>query len=228
MRVLSRTKVPEPAAPDASEPREASWRLPLRLARSTVYRRLPAAVRARLDAAILLQPADCPTLAEVFRKFELRQRYGISPAALRSYAVMIEQLVRPLMASHILAGVLGCLPRAYRQQLLAGGRVILLSKVLRALSAAADTSLSVAELARLASVLGAMAGRSTRPRTAISKKPARQIDDSVVPSASPEVNFERLAEAVRAVYGLDWPRQEPARNDASNPQDPVEGGASGG
>ena len=75
------------AKPDGGFGSEA----PPALARTSVCKRVPIAVRTRLDEAILLRPDDCPTLEAIADKFALTDRYGIKGPALRTYARRLEQ-----------------------------------------------------------------------------------------------------------------------------------------
>lgn len=192
--------------------------LPSWLTRSSIYKKVPVAVRGRLDEAILLRPADCATLEQIADKFELASLYGISTSVLRSYARKLEQFVRPAAASQLMAGVLGCLPEEYRQQLVAGGQVLLMSRVVKALSDEGGTELSVADLAKLGSVLSAVGGRPSVSATRIkstqkkrsSKDDASEQESVAGESASISSSHDptKLAEAVRMLYGLPWPPKE--------------------
>jgi hypothetical protein len=184
--------------------------LPAWLTRSSVYKKVPVAVRGRVDEAILLRPAKCATLEQIAEKFELAGRYGISHSALRSYARKLEQFVRPAVASQLMAGVLGCLPEGYRQRLVAGGQVLLLSRVVQALSAEGGAELSVAELAKLASVLSAVGSRSRSPAAGAKAAPhTRSSSAGEVDPKPPTGDPAKLAEAVRMLYGLPWPPDKP-------------------
>jgi hypothetical protein len=169
-----------------------------------VYRKVPVAVRARLDAAILLRPADCPTLEAIARKFDLGGRYGISPDSLANYAHKLEQFVRPAMTSQVMAGMLGCLPARYRRQLVAGGQVMLLSKVVQALADdEREAALSVADLAKLAAVLAAMSGAGgSKSYAAKAGGAARRGPRNVLAGGAAIEDPTQLAEAVKMVYGL--------------------------
>ena len=205
-------------APSVSTGQAVQTPLPEWLTRSSVYKKVPDAVRGRLDEAILLRPAKCVTLEQIADKFELADRYGISGSVLRSYACKLEQFVRPAAASQLMAGVLGCLPEEYRQRLVAGGQVLLLSRVVQALSAEGGAELSVAELAKLASVLSAVGGRTRLPaaRAKVSSKArtslageSTQEPASGEPDPKPSIgDSAKLAEAVRMLYGLPWPPDE--------------------
>lgn len=211
------------------EPQQPAQRdtdpLPEVLRRSAVCRKVPLTVRGPLDQAILLRPADCPTLEAIAARFELQARYGVSLAALRSYARKLEQLVRPAAASELLAGVVGCLPEDYRHRLVAGSQVLLLSRVIQALAGETGSQLTVAELARLAAILGGMAGERHAPSDSRSRRrQPRPPSSPSSPTASDDTppatgNPHRLAEAVRTLYGLPWPiTGEPA----NAPQTPEE------
>jgi len=193
-------------APSASAGRGAGTLLPEWLTRSSIYKKVPVAVRGRLDEAILLRPAKCATLEQIAEKFELSQRYGLSHSSLRSYARKLEKFVRPAAASQLMAGVLGCLPEGYRRRLVAGGQVLLLSRVVQALSAEGGAELSVAELAKLASVLSAVGSRSrlTADRAKAAHKD-RPLPTGESGPKSPAGDPVKLAEAVRMLYGLPWP-----------------------
>jgi hypothetical protein len=192
-------------ADDVAEPRVAAA-----LVRTSVCRRVPVLIRQQLDRAILLRPDDAPTLEAIARKFELAERYGVTLASLRTYARKLEELVRPVVTSQVVAGVLGCLPEEYRQGLLAGSRVLLLSRIVQALSGHDGASLSVSDLGKLATILSAAARAAPAPSEP--KRPAgkgarrtRDADTSLTPS-----DPTQMAEAVRLLYGLSWPPQETA------------------
>lgn len=174
------------------------------LTRSPVYRKVPVAVRGRLDAAILLRPADCPTLEAIAQKFDLEGRYGISPDSLANYARKLEQFVRPAMTSQVMAGVLGCLPASYRRQLVAGGQVMLLSKVVQALADdEREAALSVADLAKLAAVLAAVSvSGPLKPPPAGSTRAGHKGRRNVLAGGAAIEDPTQLAEAVKMVYGL--------------------------
>lgn len=183
---------------------------PLSLLRSAIYRRLPVAVRMKLDRAILLRPEGCRTLDDIAERFELTSRHGISRASLRTYARKVESLVRPEITAQVVAGVLGCLPRRYREQVANGSQVMLLSRVVGALEHK-ETALSVAELAKLASVLASVARRTRRSK--VPSRDARRPAVSGPPlagAANPQAPLDpsSMARAVRLLYGLSWPPPE--------------------
>lgn len=173
------------------------------LARSVVYRRLPVSLRSRLDSAILLRPKKLPTLEAIADHFELA-KHGISPAALRSYARRLEDLARPAATGQILAAVFGCLPGAYRRQLMLGSQVMLLSRLVAALSSNQSEALSVAEMARLGTVLSAMA----RPRHTRENASAKRSHRKTAPDAPANLQPLKIKELVRSVYGLSLPAPE--------------------
>lgn len=179
--------------------------IPAWLARSGVYRRMPVTVRGRLDAAILLRPKDCPTLEAIAEKFKLAERYGISRAALRTYAGKLEQLVRPMAASQVLAGVLGCLPASYRRKLAAGSEVMLLSRLVKTLHDEQSSTLAVADLAKLAVLLKTMRPPHRKNTTPKRRRNGLPRDSANPPPNSEVFDSEQMAEAVRTLYGLSWP-----------------------
>lgn len=193
------------ANPDISAPTKA-------LARSAVCRRLPMNLRTRVDEAILLRPKELPTLEAIAAHFDLAQ-YRISLPALRAYARRLEELARPAAASQLIAGVLGCLPVGYRRRTLAGAQVLLLSRVVQALSCETNPPLSVAELARLGSVLALMA----RPHQASRSAGAKRTHFRPPPAAQGEMQLSRIQDVVRRVYGLSLPvaSQESGRGEDS-------------
>lgn len=171
-----------------------------------LYKRVPAAVRSRLDRAILLRPENLATLEAIADQFKLAERYKVSLAALRTYTGKLEQFVRPVLTSQLMAGVLGCLSEEYRQQLVAGSQVLLLSRVIKALTADGEAALSVADLAKLASVLSSFAGRATTARAKTDRaRGKRRGNNEDAGAALSAANPTKLAEAVRTLYGLSWP-----------------------
>ncbi len=177
-----------------------------RLGRTQVYKSLPGHIRGRVDEAILLRPEECSSLEAIDKRFGLEENYGITMKALRGYARKLEQLARPAAASHLLTRVLGCLPEKDRQRMLAGSEVLLLSRVIQALSDGKAEALGVADLAKLASVLSSFA-KSGDKSSASAENNCRRPDasksnenDTAIPPSS-----EKLAETVRFLYGLNWP-----------------------
>jgi len=172
--------------------------------RSAVYRKVPASVRCRLDAAILLRPPGCETLEAINSKYKLSVRYGVSLRALGRYARNLERLVRPAVASQVMAGVLGCLPAHFRRRLFDGSLVLLLSRVNQVLNDEEGPRLSVSELAKLADVLKDLAHCRSDP----AGRPSRRGAKGGRAARAGEADPSKLAEAVRALYGLSWPPQE--------------------
>jgi hypothetical protein len=171
------------------------------LARSPVFCRVPAHKRARLDRAILLPAEEPESFEEIARKFKLTEEYGISTAALRTYARKLDELIRPTVTSHVMAGVLSCLPKSYRRKLMDGSEVMLISRVLNALDSG-ESRLETAELAKLGSILAGI-GRSRQAAARVARAGragAGRAPEDVVPNEP-----IRVAESVRQVYGLPWP-----------------------
>ncbi|HOW69266.1 MAG TPA: hypothetical protein PKY77_01595 [Phycisphaerae bacterium] len=145
------------------------------------------------------------------RRLRLTERYGISAAALKRYARQLERCLRPVVAAQLTAAMLGCLPAEYRRQITDGGQMLLLSKVVQALTGpqSADKeppreTLSVADLARLAAVVRAAGSPSTsghRPGHDDGKSRGRGRRDAEQASRNPGA----LSRAVRLLYGLSWP-----------------------
>jgi len=173
------------------------------LVRSAVYRQVPPDARARLDRAILMPAESDDSIEQVARELKLTEQYGVSPAALRSYVRKVEQLMRPTVTSQIMAAVLGCVPEAYRRRLMDGSQVLLVSRLLATLNAD-NTGLTVAEMAKLASILQMMSGTRAAVRSAArSTQPGDAPSDANASDPDPS----RLSESVRRVYGLPWPAE---------------------
>lgn len=173
------------------------------LVRSAVYRRVPPDLRARLDRAILMPAESEDSIEQVARELKLTDQYGVSPAALRSYVRKVEQLMRPTVTSQIMAAVLSCLPEDYRRRLMDGSQVLLVSRLLATLTAD-NTGLTVAEMAKLASVLHMVSGTRAAVRGAArSAKPGDAPPETKASDPDPS----RLSESVRRVYGLPWPAE---------------------
>ena len=177
--------------------------------RSPVYRKLPVRTLARLHEAIVLRPAGMNSAAAIAAHFDLPGRYGISVAMLKTYAARVEEMVRPAVTSQVLAGVLGCLPESHRRRLIAGSEVLLVSKMLQALEHA-GTALSVAEMAKLGSILGSLGRRESRRIQRPSSSGTPDASDSSVESKGHGTRQSpiKLAETVRLLYGLSWPPED--------------------
>jgi hypothetical protein len=174
------------------------------LARSPVYRRLPAAVRARLDRALLSREEGRGALDRMHREFELAARYGITPGMLRAYASRLEDLMRPVVTSQVIAGVLGSLSRARRRQLVHGSEILLISRLVAVLNAD-PRLLPVPQLARLGGLLVSL-GRETRS-TKSGRTPAGDAGaERVAPRGDPAATDPiKMAESVRLLYGISYP-----------------------
>jgi hypothetical protein len=181
------------------------------LSRSAVCRRVPVRIQSKLNRAIMLRSSSRASIDALAAKYDLPKQYGVSAAALRSYARRLEELLRPVLASQLVAAALGCMPEAYRRQALAGSQVLLLSRFVGCVWQG-DAALSAAEMAKLAAVLGSFAEKGAS-KTARSGRPA-------TPDGTPSSNGQptKLAEAVRAVYGLTWPPTSRESEKASQAQ----------
>ena len=81
--------------------------------------------------------------------------------------------------------------------------MLLLSRVIQALTADDAKALPVADLAKLASILKAVSGQAVRGRRRRSR--SRTSSSGEVGSRGTTAEPAKVAEAVRMVYGLPWP-----------------------
>ncbi len=128
------------------------------LSRLVVQRRVPIEARGRLQRDLLLRPKGCETLEAIAERHKLAERYGISMQALRVYSRRLEALVRPVLGSHIVSGILGCLPKAYRMQVAEGTQILLISHLLAALQGEGQER-NISDLVRLSTILSSAAAR---------------------------------------------------------------------
>jgi hypothetical protein len=179
------------------------------------------AERTKLDRAIIFRPPGLKTVAAIMCHFALQEKYELSAEEVTAYAEKVEQLVRPEVTSQVMAGVLGCLPKAYRRQLVAGGEVLLVSRVLQALNTQ-ETGLTVAEMAKLASIPMSLARRSGSEQQGgvgggrVRKSRSGQAHGGDDPSAEGGGDPIKLAESVRLLYGLSWPPGDSERDSNSS------------
>jgi hypothetical protein len=176
--------------------------------RSVLYRRLPEDVRRQVDEAILLRPPERPTPEAIAEQFKLADRYHVSLHALKSYARKLEKLARPVIASRLLGQVLACLPESDRLEMIVGGEVLLLSRLCRSLMVEGKSSLSVGDLAKLASILASVSGKIHTPRSQSkggSGRDKARRDKNGVNDETPPTDAKGLSEAVHLLYGLSWP-----------------------
>lgn len=172
------------------------------LTRTVVYRRIPFAERQRLDPELLKASSNRAALEALWRKERLHERFGIGLPALRTYVRRLEECVRPALGAQIVAALLGSLPREYRRRVMEGSAVLLLSRMVAALSLQTSEPLSASELARLGGILRGL--RSTRCGV------ARRVSETSRRGSTETMSPDRLAQAVRAIYGLDWPPRDRA------------------
>lgn len=197
---------PEPAGPDATSSKENEG-VAVRpaLARTSLYRRVPTSIRRQVDRALLLRPEACATLDAVAARFKLGERFGVTREALRTYARRLEGLVEPVIAGNLVAAILGCLPESYRRRLADGGRILLLSRVVQALTQG-QAKLAPADLAKLAGLVAAVDGKTTiRPEKSKAYKPGKALAQRSRRQQPTLADARNLAEAVHMIYGLDWP-----------------------
>jgi hypothetical protein len=199
--------VPGTHSPRQSGDADETYSPPALLTRTSVYKRLPDSLRNQLDQALLERPKDCATLNAVARKFQLAQRFGITTRALRAYAAKLDQLAEPVYAGRLVNSLLECLPDARPAELTDGGDVMLISRVVQALTQK-DKKLAAPDLARAALLFGSNAAKQ---RLTSCKKEG--YTDQGKPNRSPaeaspaQSRPDNLAESVRMVYGLGWPSE---------------------
>ncbi|MGQ9650602.1 MAG: hypothetical protein ACUVXJ_10865 [Phycisphaerae bacterium] len=199
--------------PTADLEKTGAWQKAL--ARTAVYKRVPLSTRRALDRAILVRPEGCATLEAIEARFRLTQRFGVSRKNLRMYARKLEGVAEPFFAGNLAAAILGCMPATYASQVAAGSQIILISRLVQALTQR-KSRLEVPELIKLASALR-FANPTGVARSAAMKgcgkkghERGRDHRDSSCFS-----NQATLAEAVRTVYGLEYPAHRP--NGAETP-----------
>lgn len=202
--------------PTADLEKTGAWQKAL--ARTVVYKRVPLSTRRALDRAILVRPQGCATLEAIEERFRLTERFGVSRDNLRTYARKLERVAQPCFAGNLAAAILGCMPAAYGSQVAAGSQIILISRLVQALTLK-QSRLEIPELIRLASALR-FANPTGVARNAATKGCGQQgkirgRDDAVSSCFSNEAT---LAEAVRTVYGLEYPAHRP--NGAETPRSP--------
>ncbi|HPD30436.1 MAG TPA: hypothetical protein PLL20_10600 [Phycisphaerae bacterium] len=179
------------------------------LARTAVYKRVPFSTRRALDRAILARPEGCATLEAIEARFRLTERFGVSRDNLRTYARKLERVAEPCFAGNLAAAILGCMPTAYGSQVAAGSRIILVSRLVQALTQG-ESRLEIPELIKLASALRLAHATAVARNAAMKgcggrgKDRGRDRKDSWCFS-----NQAALAEAVRTVYGLEYPAHRP-------------------
>jgi len=187
--------------------------VPPGLARSAVYRKVPLGVRCRLDRLILLRPKGCATDEAIAKRLMLTERYGVSVTALKRYARQLEELVRPMVSSQLIAAIMGCLPPEFRRSVTDGSQVLLLGKVVQALNGLDDNgdkmpnrTLSVADLAKLATVLRAIRPPKARLDGGGEMPNAGELDERQGDNPNTlRGDSGVLAATVRTAYGLSWP-----------------------
>lgn len=180
------------------------------LLKSPVVIRLPRDLRSRLDRAVIERAVTGASLESIARDLDL-SRHGVSLAAVRRYAAVLEEVLRPVASAQVIAGVLKCLPSRARRDILAGNQLLLLSKVACALSEASASDLPAGELVKLAGVLRSAAqGRSRTRRGKAAKGGGEDLLDPT-----------QMGPALRMLYGLSWPFPEGTTADPEKSKAPV-------
>ena len=186
--------------------------VPPGLTRTVVYRKVPIRVRCRLDRLILSRPKGCATEEAITQRLKLTQRYGVSVVALKRYARQLEKVARPLVASQLTAAIVGCLLAEFRRSVADGSQALLLGKVVQTLndrvaevSGKPKETLSIADLAKLATVLKAI-----RPPGARRKDKGTAVKGELkgrpnAGAADPDEGLNILTGTLRALFGLQWP-----------------------
>ena len=167
------------------------------LASTVVYRTLPVGVRATVDSALLLHPADSPAAADVHQKLRLGERYGLRVTDVRRYAEALEAFARPLMAGLAVSSLLNAFPRKLVRGLARGNRILAWSRLVQNLVDPEAPPLRAGEFAKLAAILrpakrgSGQAGKTLRTRR---KGPWCEV--------AGDTPMEELLAAIGTVYGV--------------------------
>jgi len=209
--------------PTACLDKTAIWQRAL--ARTLVYKRVPLSIRRRLDRAILLRPEGCGTLEAIGAKFKLADKYGVSRDNLRTYARKLERVAEPYFAGNLAAAVLGCMPASYRAQVTVGSQIILISRLVKALTQN-ESTLKISDLVRLSSILRT-ATATGAARNATTKGCGRNGENRRRLGASPASPSRQaaLVEAVKTVYGLEYPAPRHGQAETGGSEETDDGGA---
>jgi len=187
--------------PEVSAEDGVSWPLGAfdRIARTRVYRLLPAGERAELDAAILVSTADCSTVVTTAEKLGLAERFGVRMTDIRHYASLLESFARPIMAALAVSALIKALPRRLTTGLHRANKVLIWSRLVQRLSDPESERLTASEFARIAALLqSARDGRKPRGGTKGKAGGARDSKDTIDGASFVEV----VRSAVGPLYGL--------------------------
>lgn len=215
---MTRKKRPVVSAAQEQEPPSTGltlWPLPEAMTRSTVYRRLSMIKRMKLDTALLLRAEKGESLETIAARFRLKEDHRIGLIALKAYEGHLRETIRPVVSSLVLANLCGSLPADQRAMLEEGGRILFISRVLRALDKPDDV-LSVTDMARLATIFKSSM-RRTPGASSSGSTPGKCSGTGESSEVSPTADetLEHVEEAVRMLYGLDTKpasdRKQPAQ-----------------
>jgi len=185
---------------------------------------VPLSARRRLDRAILLRPEGCRTLDAIEAKFGLTNKYGLSRANLRTYARKLEGIAEPIFAGNLAAAIMGCMPATYRTDVAAGSQIILVSRLVQALTKKEpESGLKVADLVRLSSALRSATSTMNAVKTGGTRGCGHSSDgrEKMGKTSSFAASLPTLTEVVRTVYGLELPVGQPAETEAPVLAQPV-------
>jgi len=211
----SRTAEGDTDFPEVASGQSVIWQRAL--VRTLVHRRVPLSARRKLDRAILLRPEGCRTLDAIEAKFRLTNKYGVSRTSLRTYARKLERVAEPIFAGNLAAAIMGCMPATYRTDVAAGSQIILVSRLVQALTKKRpESGLEVADLVRLASALRSATSTLNAVKTGGTRGCGHNSDgrEKMGKTSLCAASLPTLTEVLRTAYGLELPVGQPSETEA--------------
>ncbi len=191
------------------------------LTQTRLVRRVPADVRAEIDAVLARGPRERPPIDVVWREMALRQKFGVSRPMLRAYAQQLRAAHAQFACSEVVKAlaVLMEMPAGQSADLQDRSEILLLGKIAQALNKSEE--IPPDQLLKLADALA-------KQRTAVVRTKAQTLAEQKVrraarSSASKEgFNEAEFQERIRRIYGITskpaCPPREPASGQGVSPR----------
>lgn len=155
-----------------------------------MYRRVPDDARAEIDRAIIERPQGLRSVTQIYRRFDVKEKYDVGITSFRAYARRVEHHKRTESIGTITREL--CHPNGTPDEsgLQERGHLLLIQQIIRTLE---DADLSTIDLQKIASAYTAQRKLALELEKAERLRPTAQIADDP----------ERMAELVREIYGVE-------------------------
>ena len=161
---------------------------------AVMYRRVPEHVRAEIDRAIIERPQGLRSVTQIYRHFDVKEKYDVGITSFRAYARRSEHHKRTESIGTITRELFHPDGTPDESGLQERGHLLLIQQIIRTLE---DADLSTIDLQKIASAYTAQRKLALELEKAERARPAVQAGDDPA----------RMAELVREIYGVELEKE---------------------